>query len=45
MEGVILRPLGNVIYFNPPLIMERKDMDFATDVALKCLNEILPATK
>ena len=45
MEGVILRPLGDVIYFNPPLIMERNDMDFATDAALKCLNEILPATK
>lgn len=42
MEGVILRPLGDVIYFNPPLIMERKDMDFVTDVAVKCLNEILP---
>ena len=45
MEGVILRPLGDVIYFNPPLIMERNDMDFATDAAHKCLNEILPATK
>ena len=45
MEGVILRPLGDVIYFNPPLIMERKDMDFATDVAHKCLYEILPASK
>ena len=45
MEGVILRPLGDVIYFNPPLIMERKDMDFAADVALKCLSEVLPVTK
>ncbi|CDE88688.1 TPA: adenosylmethionine--8-amino-7-oxononanoate transaminase [Candidatus Gastranaerophilales bacterium HUM_20] len=42
MEGVILRPLGDVIYFNPPLIMERKDMDYVTDIAVKCLNEILP---
>ena len=42
MEGVILRPLGDVIYFNPPLIMERADMDFVTDVALKCLKEVLP---
>lgn len=40
-KGVILRPLGDVIYFNPPLIIERKDMDFVTDVALECLNEVL----
>lgn len=40
-KGVILRPLGDVIYFNPPLIIERKDMDFVTDVALECLKEIL----
>ena len=40
-KGVILRPLGDVIYFNPPLIIERKDMDFVTDIALECLNEIL----
>ncbi len=40
-KGVILRPLGDVIYFNPPLIIERKDMDFVTDVALECLEEIL----
>ena len=40
-KGVILRPLGDVIYFNPPLIIERKDMDFVTDVALDCLKEVL----
>ena len=40
-KGVILRPLGDVIYFNPPLIIERKDMDFVTDVALECLKEVL----
>ena len=45
MEGVILRPLGDVIYFNPPLIMSRKDMDLVTDIARKCLDEILPTAK
>lgn len=40
-KGVILRPLGDVIYFNPPLIIERDDMDYVTDVALKCTKEIL----
>ncbi len=40
-KGVLLRPLGDVIYFNPPLIIEEADMDFVTDVALECTNEIL----
>ena len=45
MEGVILRPLGDILYFNPPLIIERQEMKFAVDIAFKCLNEILPITK
>ncbi len=40
-KGVLLRPLGNVIYFNPPLIISKEDMDFVTDVALDCTKEIL----
>ncbi len=40
-RGVLLRPLGDVIYFNPPLIIEEEDMDFVTDVALECTNEVL----
>ena len=40
-KGVILRPLGDVIYFNPPLIIEKDDMDFVTDIALNCTKEIL----
>ena len=40
-KGVILRPLGDVIYFNPPLIIERKDMDFVIDIAYECMVEIL----
>lgn len=44
-KGVILRPLGDVIYFNPPLIIERKDMDYVTDIAYKCLCEMLPIVK
>ena len=42
-KGVILRPLGDVIYFNPPLIIEKEDMDFVTDIALECTKEILSA--
>ncbi len=40
-KGVILRPLGDVIYFNPPLIINREDMDYVTDVALECTKEVL----
>lgn len=40
-KGVILRPLGDVIYFNPPLIIGKNDMDFVVDVALDCVKEIL----
>ena len=40
-RGIILRPLGDVIYFNPPLIIERKDMDYVTDIASECLREVL----
>lgn len=40
-KGVLLRPLGNIIYFNPPLIISKEDMDFVTDVALECTKEIL----
>lgn len=40
-KGVLLRPLGDVIYFNPPLIIEPKDMVFVTDIAAECMSEIL----
>ena len=40
-KGVLLRPLGNVIYFNPPLIISKEDMDFVTDIALECTKEVL----
>ena len=40
-KGVLLRPLGDVIYFNPPLIIEQEDMDFVTDVAKDCMLEAI----
>ena len=40
-KGVILRPLGDVIYFNPPLIIEKDDMVCAVNVAVESLNAIL----
>ena len=40
-KGVLLRPLGDVVYFNPPLIIDKKDMDFVVNTAFSCANEIL----
>ena len=40
-KGVLLRPLGDVIYFNPPLIIDKKDMDYVTNIAFECLCETL----
>lgn len=38
-KGVLLRPLGNVIYFMPPYIVEEKDIDFMIRVAFEAINE------
>ena len=40
-KGVLLRPLGDVIYFNPPLIIEYEDMDFVTDIARECMIDVM----
>lgn len=40
-KGVLLRPLGDVIYFNPPLILEKDDMYFIVNVCLECIEEVL----
>ncbi len=40
-KGVLLRPLGDIIYFNPPLIIEKEDMDFVVNVALECTIDTL----
>ena len=42
-KGVILRPLGDVIYFNPPLIIDKPAMNFVTNVAYDCILEVLRA--
>lgn len=39
--GVVLRPLGDVIYFNPPLTITREDIDFVVDVCDKSIRKIL----
>lgn len=40
-EGLILRPLGNVIYFNPPLTISEKQMEKAVFICKKCTEKIL----
>ena len=40
-HGLLLRPLGDVLYFNPPLIINRDEIKFAVEVASTAINEIL----
>ena len=40
-EGVIFRPLGDVIYFNPPLIIKEEEIDEALAVCKKVIKETL----
>ena len=40
-EGVIFRPLGDVIYFNPPLIINEEEIDEAVAVCKKVITETL----
>lgn len=38
-KGVLLRPLGNIIYFMPPYIVEEEDIEKMTRAALESINE------
>lgn len=38
-KGVLLRPLGNVIYFMPPYIVEEEDIEKMVRVAFESINE------
>lgn len=40
-KGILLRPLGDVLYFNPPLIINDDDMEFVTNKAFEAMVEIL----
>lgn len=40
-KGLILRPLGNVLYFNPPLIIEESDMKHVVKLCKEAVIEIL----
>lgn len=40
-RGLILRPLGNVIYFNPPLTIREEEIDKAVSICQECVTEVL----
>ena len=40
-HGLLLRPLGNVIYFNPPLNIDKADLDKAVTLAKQSIDEVL----
>lgn len=40
-KGLILRPLGNVLYFNPALIITKEQLDVAIEIAYNAVVEVL----
>ena len=40
-HGALLRPLGNVIYFFPPLTITEEEMDRLADIAHRSIMEVL----
>lgn len=40
-EGLLLRPLGNVLYFNPPLVINEEEIDKAVDKCVRSIQLIL----
>ena len=42
-SGLILRPLGNVIYFNPPLIINEDEIDLAVAKCVASIKEVVGA--
>lgn len=40
-QGLLLRPLGDVIYFNPPLTINKEELDFAVKTSAKAIRHIL----
>ena len=37
-QGLLLRPLGDVIYFMPPYVITPEEIDFMVDVAVKSID-------
>jgi adenosylmethionine-8-amino-7-oxononanoate aminotransferase len=41
-RGLVLRPIGDIIYFNPPLNIDKKTIDIAIDRCTAAVHDILP---
>lgn len=37
-KGLLIRPLGNIIYFMPPYCVEEKDLEFMVSTTFDCIN-------
>jgi adenosylmethionine-8-amino-7-oxononanoate aminotransferase len=44
-KGVLLRPLGDVMYFNTSLVIEEEEMRYALQVCAECVREVLNGKK
>lgn len=40
-KGMLLRPLGDVLYFNPPLIINREELELAVELCAQSIEETL----
>ncbi len=40
-RGLFLRPLGDVVYFIPPLIITDEEIEFMLSTAHECINEVI----
>ena len=40
-KGLLLRPLGNVLYFNPPLTINETEIDEASSICKQAMDEVL----
>jgi adenosylmethionine-8-amino-7-oxononanoate aminotransferase len=38
--GALLRPLGNVVYFMPPLTIETQQLERLLDIAMESINRV-----
>lgn len=38
-KGLLIRPLGNVIYFMPPFVIEKDEIDFMINSTLETINQ------
>lgn len=44
-KGLLLRCLGDLVYFNPPLTIQPDELDFAVKISRECVREVLEDTE